>query len=353
MARIDRRRPEFDVLSLANQIAGREGLSLTDHTDQSLLIENVKDSLRLCTSQPQVLHGHRTEAMFGYVAASLGHCSLVKKEDTGIVYVQDDVLQPDYLLKLQDGSGFLVEVKNCHKKKPPIKLGFQREYIDRLQRYTALLGLECKLAVYWSIVNMWTLTPIEALVAEDSKLSVTFPEIALYNEMVLLGDRLIGLVPPLRVRICADTAAPRAVSRSGEVKFRIGSIELYTGEGRISDPTERNLVWYFALYGGWSCNEPTAEIVDNELVSIEYTIEPEEQVPGQGFDILGSLSSMISLHYLELTSSREQIRLLSPSCEPQSLGVRIPKGFKGDELRLWQFSMCPNELPAGVPSILP
>jgi hypothetical protein len=50
--------------------------------------------------------------MFGYVVAALGRASLVKEEDAGELYVRDpDVRPPDFLVVLEAGSSFLVEVK--------------------------------------------------------------------------------------------------------------------------------------------------------------------------------------------------------------------------------------------------
>ena len=80
-----------------------------------------------------MIYGRRTEAMFSYVAASLGNCNIIKKEDSGDVLSSNpEIIVPDYKLVLKDGTQLLVEVKNYRQSKPFAEFSVKTSYIDKL-----------------------------------------------------------------------------------------------------------------------------------------------------------------------------------------------------------------------------
>ena len=97
------------------------------------------------------------------------------------------------------------------------------------------------------------------------------------------------------------------------------------------------------FYGGWQCHEPRANISDNKLDSIDYIHEPSEAAEGQGFQMVGSVSSMISSFYRDRISSSEG-EALTVNLETGSLGVSIPKEYKGNALPLWRFHLQPQHM---------
>ena len=56
----------------------------------------------------------------------------------------------------------------------------------------------------------------------------------------------------------------------------------------------------------------------------------------------GFLSQMTSLQFNELTAEEGEIVRLSPSLDPDKLGIVIPADFRREDLRLWRFTMSPN-----------
>jgi hypothetical protein len=99
------------------------------------------------------------------------------------------------------------------------------------------------------------------------------------------------------------------------------------------------------LYGEWPTGEPRAKIEHNILLAIEYIAAPEEPEPSQPFQIIGTMSGMISRRYNDLTAPQGAIDKLTPSTEPGSLGIAIPPDYKGKHLPLWRFTQQPSGLP--------
>lgn len=169
-----------------------------------------------------------------------------------------------------------------------------------------------------------------------------FPEAMKMNEMGTIGDMSVGTAPPLKLRLVTDANKPRTVREDGNVVFTIGGVELWCDGKQIKEQKEQNLAFYLMLYGDWPASGPSAIIENNERLAVEFTAEPVASNPGQGFEFVGSLSGMISRRYNELTAPKGQIDKLSPSVEPGTLGVVIPKDYKGKHLPLWRFVQQPN-----------
>ena len=153
---------------------------------------------------------------------------------------------------------------------------------------------------------------------------------------------MIGTTPPLVLKVHTDPSKPRRIGSDGRVKFTIGSLELYCAENRVEDRMEKNLAFYFMLYGGWPSQEPTAQIEEDALITIDFVAKPPEHTPEQGFEIVGCLSGMISRRFNHLTSSELGVEWLSPEADPGSLGVAIPPDYKGKQLPLWIFELTPS-----------
>ena len=73
MKRLTHDPEQFDVLGLIDAIGARYDISI-NRTDEILRIIKASASKKPPST---MLHGRRVEAMFGYVAAALGKCSLI------------------------------------------------------------------------------------------------------------------------------------------------------------------------------------------------------------------------------------------------------------------------------------
>jgi len=76
---------------------------------------------------------------------------------------------------------------------------------------------------------------------------------------------------------------------------------------------------------------------------MSFRVRPQERSnPDQNFEIIGYLSEMISRQFNDVTAPRGSVKLLSPTEEPDTFGVVIPSGYRGQVLGLWRFQMTPN-----------
>jgi hypothetical protein len=343
MKRIDRDPEKFEVIDLFEAIARKRDLKLTDSESQTAFLAQLFQSFGSSKSNPIIIHGRRIESMFEHVAASLGNCILIKREDAGeVCSTNAEVLPPDFRLVLDGGTEILVEVKNCHKADPNYRYRLKRPYLNALKSYARVFDRELLIAVFWSRWKKWALVRPEDFLRTDTGSSISFIEAIRVDRMAMLGDVMIATTPPLAFRVIADPTKPRLLDASGQVAFTIGSVELYCNGQRIEDKFEQQLAFYFMLNSDWVTDEPRAEVVNNELVYFEYVAKPQELAPDQGFQCLGFLSDMISRHYNELTASEGKVIRLSPATDPGTLGVLIPAGYKGKQLPLWRFTVSPK-----------
>ena len=341
MKRIPRDPEKFGVIDLFDAIGQKQALKLDDEESTKNFLKSIETSLS-DHKTPIFMHGRRVEAMFGYMAASLGRCAVIKKEDSGEVFLDSpDAKVPDYRVVTQAGEQFLVEVKNCHKTDLSSKFSINATYFEGLKSYASLINSEVKIAIYWSRWNQWVLISLNALRRNGAAYVTTFSNSCMQNQMATLGDLTIGTTPPLVFRLLTDPKKPRRIDKNGEVTFTISQVELSCAGQLITEKEEQNLAFYFMLYGDWPTDKPKAQIEEGELLAIECSAKPMEKTPRQGFEVVGSMSGMISRRYNELTVSSGRIERLTPQVEPGSLGISIPNNYQGHVLPLWRFIQEP------------
>ncbi|MBM4301623.1 MAG: hypothetical protein FJ121_08850 [Deltaproteobacteria bacterium] len=342
MKRIDRNPERFEVIDLFEAMARKRGLKLNDPSSHKSFIDSVSNSLNSSKDNPIILHGRRVESMFEYVVAGLGNSILIKREDSGDVCAADpEIRPPDFRIVLDGGAEIFVEVKNCHKADPKYRFSFKSSYLSALSKYATILGRDLYIAIFWSSLRKWTLIRPASLILTERP-SISFLEAFKKNEMSLLGDVMVGTTPPLSLRIVADPSKPRDVAQDEDCTFTIGSVDLYCNGMRIEDSLEQTLAFYFMRNSDWHIEDAKAKLEEDLLVYLEYVAEPQEPVPNQGFQILGFLSEMISRSYNDITAESGEIQQLSPSAAPGSLGIAIPKGYKGKHFPLWIFRIKPK-----------
>ncbi len=345
MKRIPRYPEKFEIVRLFQSMGQQHNFKLRDKKSQKSFLESIAKSIDFRKS-PIVLYGSRTEAMFGYVVASLGRCSIVKQEDSGEIFTESGkIAVPDYRILTSDGRQFLVEVKNCHKTLT--KFSMKAQYFDGLREYSKLMGVNLRIAIYWSKWNIWTLISQEDLILERGAYVIDLLNSYKQNQMAEFGDLFIGIRVPLVLRIITDPNKPRTITRSGNVTYTIGAIQLLNADTDIVDEQEKKIAYYLFLFGDWPISRPRAKIENNELIAIDFEVKPEEQNQGQGFEIIGSLSGMISRFFNVLTAPSGQIEKIFPMAEPGSLGITIPTDYKGKQLSLWRFTVQPNIMHSG------
>jgi hypothetical protein len=333
----------FELLRVLDEYARANGVSIDDDSTHDALISALSIALRQHRENPCRLYGFRAEAMFAHVAAALGHCDIVVEEDAGIHYDSNpQSIAPDFRVLTLEGEQFFVEVKNFHQREPMQGHKFKGSYIDKLHLYADKFQLPVKIAIYWSQWGQWTLVDSTKLIPNAGNLVLPLAEAFARNEMATIGDCMIGTVPPLTIRLYADPSQPREIDGNGTALFTAGRIVLMSGDIELSSELDKKLAFYFMMYGKWTDVRQPVTATENRIDYFDISAFPEEQCEEQGFDIVGTLSSMVSNQYLDQTSDGSTIQRLAPVGQPHTLGVLIPRDYCGDDLRLWRLVQQPN-----------
>jgi len=283
----------------------------------------------------------------------LGGVQLIKEEDVGDFFFDDNggsVRVPDFRLIRRDGQVLLVEVKTVNPAQVVRPHRLRAADIDALRRYADLTGARLLLAHYWSAWNLWTLADAAVFERHDEKLIVDMETAMKASELGLLGDASIATVPPLTLSLLADpsvaqTATPGEPGGQMEIGFTIGAIELSAGGDVLTDDVERTIAWFLIQFGRWKLTEDVV-INDGRLERIDLVFAPEEPVAGQGFEVVGQLSSMYSAMYMLATQTEAgEVLGLRHDVTPGMLTNLIPADYfdrPGRILRLWKFTQQPS-----------
>jgi hypothetical protein len=336
--------PPIDLLTLFGRFGREQHISLRDPQAAETFIASVREAVNAALSNDTLLHGQRTENMFEALAVSLGKYKLLTKEDAGRVHPEGKFTAPDFRVVLDDGTQWLIEVKNvfdANASRQRIRL--RPEDVARLLGYSEATGTPLKLALYWAQWGIWTLIDPSDLKAEDGKLGIDMFSAVGLSELARLGDRMIGTIPPLKLRLFADRSKNCTLSLDGEVKFWIGDAAAYSGDTEITEPVERDIAWIFMQFGQWECSEPKALLAGDQLEAIEFTWTPRAlSNPGQNFEMIGSLSSMFARYYAEQTLSKEGVVQTEAAMMPNWFAPLVNPAYKGKALPLWRFAIQSN-----------
>lgn len=328
---------------MLDDFARVRNLSIADESTQAQLLDAISEAMRESRKNPIRLHGFRVQSMFAYLAAALGNSKIISEEDSGIFFDADGSLrQPDFRIVTLDGTQFLVEVKNFHKRNATKPYKFRKQYLDSICAYAEQMALPLKFAIYWSRWGKWTLVDSVNLDRTSPTSKLPFTTAMMCNEMNILGDSMIGTKPPLMLRLQSDPTKPRSLDRSGKALFTIEKATLHSAEAEIDDETERKIAFFLMLNGSWENVQHRAKLDGGEIQFTELSVAPEEITEGQGFEIVGTMSEMISNQYLQATSKGGVIQSLAPGGDVNELGVIIPYDFKGQSLHIWQLNVQPN-----------
>lgn len=344
ISRQERKPEKFDVIDLYDAIGRNKQYILGNHTDEISFIDSISKSLS-CNKTPTIIYGRRVEAMFAYMVASLGRATLIKKEDCGDVFCENDVQIPDYRVVFSDDTQLLVEVKNYHQNSAFNSYSMKKSYLDSLSKYSKLMRVDLRIAIYWSKWSMWTLVSPEDFKCDETKATIEFTIALERNQMFIIGDYIIGTTPPLSIRIYPDCKYPYNIFNN-LAKFTIGDVKLLCNTKHIVDDNERRIAYALMLYGSWEENSVTITSPDSDsrIEYIEFSYSPIEYDDQQGFCMVGPLSTIISRQYCQLTAPNGKVERLSPNIAPGMLGFIVPDEYIGNALPLWRFHVEPKAI---------
>jgi hypothetical protein len=300
----ERKPTKFDALSVFAAWGQDEHLAITHKDAVSRFARFLEQSLNESLQSDTLLYGNRTQALFEAVVANLGAVQLVKSEDNGDIYNADSTLEiPDTRIVLADGRNLLVETKNHHRAlNKPYRM---KEWcLNGLTRYAKLVGCELRIAIFWSMLQQWTLIPPSALVPDGKSLQITFPDAFMANEMGSLGDKWLGCRFPVTIQAFID-------KRGSKPRFLFDKYRYFLGELELTQPSEQPLLRFLMTWGNWDLerNEILEEDDYKQVVNLIFMPREEERRgradSGSGCVMNEFLSALLSRYWVHLTSNEE------------------------------------------------
>jgi len=248
---------------------------------------------------------------------------------------------PDFRVVLDSNEQRLIEVKSHFPSDPRRPLRIPCRYVDALRRYAELFDTPLKLAIYWARWNLWTLVDHARLSSSGRYSEIGLEEAMMRNEMSDLGDVTIGTRYPLELRLLASTTAPRTVE-GDYVSMRVAGYEVRCAGVPVTRPEEKRLAIYLMMFGKWPETEALVEFDDDGLpTAAVHQIEPEVKNEGQGFEMIGALSSLFSKFYNFSTMEGGKVARLLRFDDLSRIEPIVPKDYHGQALPLWRFRLQP------------
>lgn len=325
--------------------SAREALNNPDRIHRGW--QDAITSLRRVLQTPSAVYGWLTQHLFGALVAALGQVELVHQLDAGEgFYSGDPPKVPDYVIVMDDGERLFVEVKS-HGGDPRAGFSLSAGERDGLMRYATLMGGRSVLAVFWAHMNMWSLVDLSSLERNETSYWISFKNAMIRNEFGLLGDAMIGAQHPLEFRIyfAEDSIeAPGPEPDTTLFEGTIAKVEVACRGAVITRPEEQKIAMSLMMYGRWH-EEERIHRRDGRAEAISYLYAPEvpasEEHPSQDFDIVGSLSSIYSARFMDMTLSEGEPNRLRVDVVPSELGDLIADDYQGEVLHLWRLRQQP------------
>jgi hypothetical protein len=325
----------FDLLASLAVFAQRNRIALNDPVLIDRFMADARPRLESALADKTLIHGSRTERLFEATLLSLGRFSMLKTEDVGRVHGAGTFRVPDFRVVLDDGAQWLIEVKNVRSQKPfKQQTRMSATYLASLQSYADLVGTPLRLAIFWSLWNIWTVISPDRFRRADGSLRVTMQEAVMANESGRLGEVIIMTRPPLRLVLDADIKMPRSLSPEGLAQFIIGAATMFSGDTELTDARDRRLAQILFMFGEWQIEGPFARMDGEQIAGVEFVARPEEP-SDQGFDGIGWASRIFSRFHAGQTVDGDQVIQLNGEAAPDWFAPLGDWDFKNSKLSLW------------------
>ena len=218
-----------------------------------------------------------------------------------------------------------------------------------LRRYGELTDAPVAVAHYWSVANLWTLVDLARMQPRDGQYELELTDAMRFNEMGRFGDRTIGTVPPLELRLEVEELDERADPNTATVV--ITDTQMLAAGQPLVDEVEQSIAFLLFRYGRWDVETPAEVDAHGRLTSFALQaappVEARENVERQGFALVGALSSMYSALFNEVTLDDEgAVRRLDHHSEPGEFGSLIPADYferPEHQLKLWVLHLQPAD----------
>jgi hypothetical protein len=192
---------KLETLNLFSLLQKHDGSTLYDPANHASFFAQVNSGLAEVLDSESTLRGMRVQSLFAGMVENLGGARLLKQEDVGDCYYEGaDLCPPDFRIVTTSGDVMLVETKNHFSKKALSPFRIRCSDLERLERYSAMVGTPLRIAIYWAAWNLWTLTSPAIFSRSGKYAELEFRRATMQNEMASLGDFLIGTKYPLTLK---------------------------------------------------------------------------------------------------------------------------------------------------------
>lgn len=355
MKRLSRRPGEIETLNFHAAVdvpAAGDRRLVSDPERVEATVALFDAGLRDSLSAPSRIRGWVSDQLFGLIAADLGGCQLVKQEDTGVLFYDEEVKLPDWRLTLLSDENLLVEVKAIDDELPRVaKLRLSE--VARLRRYADLNRCPLLVALHWVVMDLWSLVPIEAFSRVGDHWEIDLETAAKLDRMgSLLNDRMLGLRPPLafRLRLEGDLTevpsdpdvGPDPATVTSQLAATITDVALECGGQTMVEEQEKALIWFLIQHARWPVEEEFKQVSDGAF-EVVFTMAPETDYSEQGFAMIGRLSELYTRMFYAGTSLEEGMTNLTIDIQPGTLPRLVPTDLRSERLPLWHFTLHPND----------
>jgi hypothetical protein len=174
-------------------------------------ISQLQAALTDAVNNPSRLGGIRGQALVANLVVALNECQMMLTVDAGDIYADGPLSSGDFLPILRDGRRLLVELKTVASKparggRGGVRASGRRKLsakeVDGPARTAALLDAAPYYAVFevaalWAVVRLDNLTKVK----RGTGYELVLEDVMVNSHLSILGDRWIGLVPPIEVVI--------------------------------------------------------------------------------------------------------------------------------------------------------
>lgn len=332
----------FDLLTEFGKFSASNGVSLKAPDTLPEFLKHVEKELTGAKEDPALLHGQRTENMFEAMVVSLNRFKLFKVEDAAGIYPLEAFKVCDFRIVTLDDQHWCVEVKNFYQK-DPINENYKLStgYLDKLTSYANLTGARLKIAIYWARWSVWTLVAPEEFLTPNGGVSISFVQAIAGNELSVLGDLKIGMKAPLCLRLIADSEMTNKLEGDARAEFSIGGVKIFCDGTELIEPIDQQIALLFIYYGDWEGEGTDHKVNANDVAWVDVDFTPRDS-KNEGFDFIGSLSTVFAKYYAQETLDDKGIHQLKAPTQPEWFKAIMDPNHKSNALPLWKFKMEPN-----------
>lgn len=344
ISKIGRNPQKFDSFELYSKLCAQLSLDIDSLDSVDAVVDLVKTSIKENKNNLNLVFGKRSENMFSTVAAALGKCKLIKQEDGGEIFCNDEISLPDYRIILKDDSEFLVEVKNYHQNPFDKPFSFSEKYFESVIKYSELVSCDVKFAIYYSKLNIWVLLPPSSFKKEGNKYLISAEDSMKRSEMILLGDQMISTESPLEIRFVANRSKPAFIDQTtGQANLTIDETLFYCAGKQVTNELDQKILFYFTKSSSWVGSEPELLMDGERPIAIKLIYTPCEVDESQPYHTVGFLSGMASSLFKSVTENDNKVTAIEVNTHPKNFSIIIPEDHNSEELPLWRFNIQPNE----------